>query len=531
VCAGGAEGVSTSTQPPDQVAAKPAGRLHQGQRNALVIFAAFADDVAWQEVPTWGAQLLDPSLPGSLSHFYDTMSLDALHVGGEVGPRVYHARHDASYYRSAEPTQEGKFGEFSLEILAAADAEVDFSRFDNDGPDGIPSSGDDDGLVDAVFIVIANAPANFIIGPATGRGALGNWKPYTTDDQGQGGQPTRVSPDQGTIQQGATFAEAVGSMCHEFGHLLGLPDLFDTAYFRDSDATPEQDSAGIGAWGLMGWGALGWKGTPGPTSLSAWSRQRLGWAEVLRPEGIEVTVEMEQVGAAGQVYWVPLSGQDYLLLEYRRRSSTFYDRGIPAEGLLVWHVGRQVYQGEVTPWWKVDLECADGLWADAGFPLGEVANADGGGDNLDFWAHDATYTARHGGNLGDATDPFDGVRYRSFTPDTNPPATSSDGAHGIHLTEITIAGDRLSAQLRMSPPAVELTFLAPVAERVAAGGRVAINFHVANTGGSPATALRAELSTESDLLEILDPSLEDRGWQRGDQRNLVRVRVRSRSAG
>ena len=505
VCTGGLADDGMSLQEP---VAKLAGQRHRGQRNALVLFATFADDATWSDVPEWGAQLLDPSLPGSLSHFYDTMSFGALRVRGESAPQVYRSRHAASHYLSADPVKEGRFGEFCLEVLEAADPEVDFSRFDNDGPDGIPSSGDDDGLVDVLFIVVPNAPANFLLGPATGIANLGTWSEYTTDDRGLQGQPTRVSASQGTIQQGAIFPEASGAMCHEFGHVLGLPDLYDTVYLLGPDAPPEEDSAGIGAWGLMGWGALGWGTTSGPNSLCAWSRQRLGWAQVLEPEGTEATVELEQVGASGQVCRIPLSGREYLLLEYRRRSSTYYDRGIPGEGLLVWHVGRAEYGGGSTPWWKVDLECADGRWADAGYPLGKKADAHGGGDNLDYWAHDAAYAARHGGNLGDATDPFDGATYRSFTPDTNPAATSRDREHAIHLEEITIEGDRLWAQVRMSPPVVKLTDVAPQAERVAAGGPVAITFHLANTGANPATGLRAELRTDDEVLQVLDPSLE-----------------------
>ena len=35
-----------------------------------------------------------------------------------------------------------------LDAVAQLDPIIDFSLYDNDGPDGIPSSGDDDGLVD-----------------------------------------------------------------------------------------------------------------------------------------------------------------------------------------------------------------------------------------------------------------------------------------------------------------------------------------------------------------------------------------------
>ena len=504
VCAGQAGGGSWGE---GEIAAKPTSQRHRGQRGALVLFAAFADDDTWSAVPAWGAQLLDPTVPGSLSHFYDTMSFGAHRVQGESAARLYRSRHAASHYLSPDPREQGQYGEFCREVVEAADADVDFAEFDNDGPDGIASSGDDDGLVDAVFIVLARTRANFMLGPATGVSRLGNWGEYFTSDSGEGGLPTRVAAYQGTIQQGATFAEAAGSMSHEYGHVLGLPDLFDTGYLRKPDAPPEEDSAGIGAWGLMGWGTLGWNGTPGPNSLCAFSRLRLGWARELRPEGLEDRVELEQVGASGQVCRVPLSSREYLLLEYRRRSSTYYDRGIPAEGLLVWHVGRSGHGGGLTSSWSVDLECADGRWADAGFPLGENPDIRGG-DNLDFWAHDAGYAARHGGNLGDATDPFDGVRHRHFTPETNPAATSADEEHGVHLEDIAIDDDRLWVQVRIEPPKVELVGVAPRGEPVAAGAPVAITFHLVIVGATPAAGLRVELRTDDDIVEVLDPVVE-----------------------
>ena len=504
VCAGHTVGGSLEA---GAIAAKAATQTNRGQRRALVLFAAFADDDTWSAVPAWGAQLLDPSVPGSLSHFYDTMSFGAHRVRGEPAPRVYRSRHAASHYLSPDPVQEGLYGEFCREIVEAADADVDFADFDNDGPDGIPSSGDDDGLVDAVFIVVARAPASFLLGPATGMARLGWDRHYVTDDGGEAGLPTRVAPHQGTIQQAETFAEAAGAMSHEYGHLLGLPDLYNTAYLQTPHAPPEEDSAGIGAWGLMGWGALGWEGTPGPNSFSAFSRLRLGWARELAPEGLDDRVELEQVGAAGQVCRVPLSAREYLLLEYRRRSSTYYDRGIPAEGLLVWHVGRAEHRGELTPWWTVDLECADGRWADAGFPLGEIPDFLGE-DNLDFWARDAGYAARHGGNLGDATDPFDGVRYRSFTPETNPAATSTDGKSGVHLEDIAVNDDRLWVRVRIEPPSVELVDVASVGKRVALGSPVPITYHLVNVGATPAMGLRVELRTDDEFLEILDPVVE-----------------------
>ncbi len=66
----------------------------------------------------------------------------------------------------------------------------------------------------------------------------------------------------------------IGYFCHQFGHLLGLPDLFDT----------DESSYGIGRWGLMGTPLGEGFGPSGssaqyPPHLCAWSRVQLGLVE------------------------------------------------------------------------------------------------------------------------------------------------------------------------------------------------------------------------------------------------------------
>jgi hypothetical protein len=133
---------------------------------------------------------------------------------------------------------------------------------------------------------------------------------------------------------------------------------------------------------------------------------------------------------------IPLTRYEYFLLEYRTRSSSFYERNLPAEGVLVWHV-REIRTGPGAGRTVVDLECADGRYLDAGYPVGTVIDPRNGGDNLDFWAHDQAYAATFAGNLGDATDPFDGVRAHAFTPDTNPDSYDSSRQLSIRLEDNT----------------------------------------------------------------------------------------------
>ena len=511
VCAGSAPALDRSSGVGAAAKAAATPRA-EGTRSAIAIFATFAGGGPARDAPSWARDLFDPDLPGSFSHFYETMSFGQLRVRGQVAERWYISPQESSYYLSDGPTEPGDYGAFCLEVLRDADADIDFARFDNDGPDGVPSSGDDDGVVDAVFLIVDRAPFGFLRGPATGMASLGLRGPFITDDRGPGGAIV-VAPGQGMIQQGRSLSETVGAMCHEFGHVLGLPDLYDVDYLRRPSASPWEDSAGIGAWGLMGWGALGWGGNDGPNSFSAWSRQRLGWAEVSEPAGEEETFQLEDVGQSGQVYRIPLNSRGHFLLEYRRRTSSYYDRAIPGEGLLVWHIERDAETQVRT----VDLECADGRWEDAGYPLGSRPAPHEGGDNLDFWAHDSAYARRHGGNLGDAFDPFDGHSFTEFTPDTNPAATSLDGEQAIHLHEITIADGRVSGRVRLAPLAVALRNLSPRSEQLLAGEAEAILFEVENTGFRVAEGLRAVLRSDDSVLEIVESEMTLRPLDAGER--------------
>ena len=102
--------------------------------SALVIFSQFQNEGAPATAPSWANDLFDAELPGSFAHFYREMSGGRLHVDGQVLPRRYRSRMAADTYLADTPGALGQFGRFNLEILTAADADVDLGHFDNDGP-------------------------------------------------------------------------------------------------------------------------------------------------------------------------------------------------------------------------------------------------------------------------------------------------------------------------------------------------------------------------------------------------------------
>jgi M6 family metalloprotease-like protein len=120
-------------------------------------------------------------------------------------------------------------------------------------------------------------------------------------------------------QDGYLFG-MTGVICHEFGHQLGLPDLYDT--------TPEENGngQGLGSWDIMSTGVWNANGFV-PSGPSAWSRVFLGRTGngAVAPSRVtrDAPVSISQVGGKR----APRRGRSrshqserYFLIENRNRS-------------------------------------------------------------------------------------------------------------------------------------------------------------------------------------------------------------------
>ncbi len=116
---------------------------------------------------------------------------------------------------------------------------------------------------------------------------------------------------------------------HEFGHMLGLPDLY---------ARPEAPgSEGLGIWCTM---ANGHGQAGRPRHFSAWCKETMGWLE---PTVVDPTVPQHVILGpitSGEKECLKIlvrkDGSEYLLLENRYARS--FDKDLPAEGLLIWRI-------------------------------------------------------------------------------------------------------------------------------------------------------------------------------------------------
>jgi hypothetical protein len=227
-----------------------------------------------------------------------------------------------------------------------------------------------------------------------------------------------------------------GVYCHEFGHILGLPDLYDTT------PTSGADSYGIGKWSIMSYGS--WNGpqvyhggyyyTLGdyPAHFDAWCRIELGFTTATNVTSNMTGASIVNVEGGGDIFRLWEDGEasdEYFLIENRQR--TGYDAYLPSDGLLIWHIDDaksdnddRWYPG--LSWYNhymVALEQADGLW--------ELENK----------------TSR-----GDAGDPFPGsTSNTSFTPASTPSSDAYIGSNTlVTVTNISSSASTMTADFQVS---------------------------------------------------------------------------------
>jgi M6 family metalloprotease-like protein len=139
----------------------------------------------------------------------------------------------------------------------------------------------------------------------------------------------------------------IGVFCHELGHSLGLPDLYD--YGNDSQGLGPHSLMSLGSWGFVGSGAPG----STPTHLDAWSKARLGFVALTSVKSSGSYTLNAQTSSAYNVLKIDggLPGQ-YFLLE--RRSLAGYDEGLDfysiQPGVAIYHIDENVMEYGLEHW-------------------------------------------------------------------------------------------------------------------------------------------------------------------------------------
>ncbi|MBG79744.1 MAG: hypothetical protein CMJ39_03415 [Phycisphaerae bacterium] len=338
-------------------------------------------------VPNLQQQLFDGPWPtGTLTEYWKEVSYGAFTFDGTVYDVGNLSQIDTYYEENNNGRSPDRIVDYITESVTAIDNAVDFGIYDNDGPDGEPNSGDDDGIVDLLALVHPEIGGE--VNPPTHKNIWSHRSSFDwatggtmleTNDDAAGGGKIRINDYviQPAIGDSGGLIE-IGVFCHEFGHAIGLPDLYD----RD------QSSEGIGDHCLMSSG--GWNSPESPAHLSAWCRVEMGWVEPTVAIGSYLGYQLpniEQFPVALKVINDP-DGIEYFLIENRQPIG--FDQNLLDCGLAIWHIDPRVGNSINDKEWctggglplnyRVALEQEDGLC--------NLENDDNRGDNGDFWHRD-----------------------------------------------------------------------------------------------------------------------------------------------
>ena len=385
-----------------------------GEKKALVLLIDFPDNQHQYASASFDSLIYYDNV-ASLRDYYTEVSYGRFTISqaSEVTP-WYRALQDYAYFvGDSFGLYPGFFPQNAQGIVWAAcslaDPAIDFTQFDEDNND----------TVDIIFVVHAGPGAEEGFGGYTQHVWSHQWQlsntgtgcpgAYLTDD---GVYVDYYSMEPERFQQ-YTGRITVGVFAHEFGHIIGLPDLYDTDY----------STYGIGAFGLMGagsWGRANAGDMPGssPAHLCAWSKYQLGFVLPTAVDRIGVSKLENQIlpcascndvayrlldDPNGPDWEYPGTIGEYFLVENRFRQG--FDQSLPGDGLLILHindaqagnsnenhplVGIMQADGDLG-FLLSDLGSAGDMWKDRPYGFGDTsrpASYDYAGNPTGAWVYD-----------------------------------------------------------------------------------------------------------------------------------------------
>lgn len=262
---------------------------------------------------------------GSARQYFEDVSFGQYNPHFDVvGPVTISKEH--SYYGINNSKGQDSKPEYMIEEackLADTECNVDFSQYDNDG----------DGYVDFVFVIYAG------YGEADGGASTTIW-PHAWNLYQAAGR--RCEVDGKVIDLYACGNEldnfskkhtGIGTFCHEFSHVLGLPDLY---------VTNTASHTTMNEWDIMDYGPYNNEGNT-PPAYSAYERFFLGWLQprlITEPENIT----LEELNSSNTALMITegdsanLIGNDpnpttFYMLENRQKEG--WDEHLPGHGLML----------------------------------------------------------------------------------------------------------------------------------------------------------------------------------------------------
>ncbi len=377
----------------------------------------FVDLMNTQDYNLNGAQ-------GCVRQYFYEMSYGQFNVETDVAPNIYTADYDMAYYGAPNGSSHDiRANDLMKEAIQKADPDVDYTIYDNDG----------DGSIDGIYIIYAG------YGEATGGGVNTIW-PHAGGVTGtyDGKTASKYSCSNELNSDGSLTS--IGVICHEFGHVCGAPDYYDTDYSTGGQFP------GTGKWDLMDTGCYnGAKSGSKPAHFNPFEKIRAGWLTPITLSSPTEITEMPDITYYPVVYkFSTTTNNEYYLME--NRQNTGFNTYCPGHGLMIYHYSET--------YWNI----SSNKTAPQGFyPVCASATT----------SPAVTSDATAYGSINSGGCPFPGTSSKtSFTDDTTPTAKSWAGNNTLkpltyiseNNTNKTISFNFMNAN-SCTPPTIQATNL------------------------------------------------------------------------
>lgn len=268
----------------------------------------------------------------------------------------------------------------------AADADINYKNYDRDN----------DGVVDMIYFVFAGNGANY-----TGNDSRLYWPHRSVvynpsnyywvykDGVRLNDYASSVELYGYTAQPSSVTIDGIGTICHEFSHVLGLPDFYDTDYEKSGG-----ESNHPGLWSVMAGGSYENIGRT-PVGYSLYERYSVGFTDEPQKIEAEGSFTLNPLYSSQTGYRIDSSvDNEFFLLENRQKNAFKWDAYLPGSGMLVHRVDRT----NTSVWDGNTINCSPS------HNYYEVVRA--GGDSYGYaTAADLFPGTRHVTSLNNATSP------------------------------------------------------------------------------------------------------------------------------
>jgi M6 family metalloprotease-like protein len=297
-----------------------------GTINNLVVYIRFNDQSEYTDnISTYNNMF--NATGNSMKEYFKEVSYNALTINSTFYPtpsggivRSYQDSHDRDYFRpyDADDNPDGyqnSTQKRNREHTLLADA---IKSVRSDIPGSLDLDYDNDGAVDNVCFIIQGGTDSWsdLLWPH-------RWALYA-DTAWIG---STIVWDYNFQLQNFLTSYGNGVLSHEMFHTLGAPDLY---HYNQDDLRP------VGHWDIMA------STTTPPQHMGAWMKYQYGgWISSIPQITTPGTYSLNPVtSSSNNCYRIssPNSSSQFFLLEYRNKTSGYFESNLPGSGLLVYRI-------------------------------------------------------------------------------------------------------------------------------------------------------------------------------------------------